>query len=495
MQKKNNKGLTLIELIVSIAILAIVVLPLLTAFVVSVRTNAKAKEKLRAIDIAHNFMEGMEAESVKDIFTQLTFYDEKFTLLAQPGGLQSHEVCKKDGAFSYAIQLKDIPQEVENKEALVNSTIIRDASGDVVFRENADKLYRYYVSQVPSESGGKVYDALITIDGNMKNDDANPAKSIPKYNTEVTVADMEKVDLDYDAVSTKVKTISEIREDIKDAKKRTLLDEDMKYLKRTMTIDIEQLNGNPKNSRVTVKYILQCDSNCPLRDDDGTQQIDEDGNLLTEGFDKFPEEGSAYENEYTEVIYDNSDLLVTKDCYLKNVYIYYVPWYSSTQADTLSRQEQIVINNKDDVNCTIKLIKQQSVEDSKLSMAEQAYRATVTLVESAGRTKAAAKIETNLNTNISDNSYLDNQATFIYGGYQITNPKNDVFDPADEKHLHSTADKKSAKMQISTGFGVKEARARLYNVRVDIYPAGTDFKAACDGTQTPIVTLTGGLTD
>ena len=48
MQKKmDNKGLTLLELIVSIAILAIVVLPLLTAFLVSLKTNVKAKEKLR----------------------------------------------------------------------------------------------------------------------------------------------------------------------------------------------------------------------------------------------------------------------------------------------------------------------------------------------------------------------------------------------------------------------------------------------------------------
>ena len=44
-KNKTVKGFTLIELVVSIVILAIVVLPILTAFVISARTNTKAKSK------------------------------------------------------------------------------------------------------------------------------------------------------------------------------------------------------------------------------------------------------------------------------------------------------------------------------------------------------------------------------------------------------------------------------------------------------------------
>ena len=41
---KNNQGLTLVELIVSIAILAIIVLPLLTSFVQATKTNVKGNK-------------------------------------------------------------------------------------------------------------------------------------------------------------------------------------------------------------------------------------------------------------------------------------------------------------------------------------------------------------------------------------------------------------------------------------------------------------------
>ena len=41
--KNDDRGVTLVEIIVSIAILAIIVLPFLNAFVTATKTNVKAK--------------------------------------------------------------------------------------------------------------------------------------------------------------------------------------------------------------------------------------------------------------------------------------------------------------------------------------------------------------------------------------------------------------------------------------------------------------------
>lgn len=58
--KNDDRGVTLVEIIVSIAILAIIVLPFLNAFVTATKTNVKAKNEMNATHLATNIMEGIE---------------------------------------------------------------------------------------------------------------------------------------------------------------------------------------------------------------------------------------------------------------------------------------------------------------------------------------------------------------------------------------------------------------------------------------------------
>lgn len=62
-EKGNQKGFTLLELLVAIAVLAIIAIPLLNAFLVSVRTDAKAKDQQRATTVATNVIEDMKCQS------------------------------------------------------------------------------------------------------------------------------------------------------------------------------------------------------------------------------------------------------------------------------------------------------------------------------------------------------------------------------------------------------------------------------------------------
>ena len=63
----NNNGFSFVELLVSITILAILVVPLLNSFVTAARTNAKAKRVLEATTAGQNLVE--------QIYTTDTIFD------------------------------------------------------------------------------------------------------------------------------------------------------------------------------------------------------------------------------------------------------------------------------------------------------------------------------------------------------------------------------------------------------------------------------------
>lgn len=68
----NNEGFSLIELLVAMVILSIIVVPLLHSFVTSARTNAKARNTMRATAIAEDVMENFEAYSLEELERRYT---------------------------------------------------------------------------------------------------------------------------------------------------------------------------------------------------------------------------------------------------------------------------------------------------------------------------------------------------------------------------------------------------------------------------------------
>ena len=66
----GNRGLSIVEVVVAIAILSLVTVPLLQTFISAIRYNATARENQRALNIAQSVMEGIKAHDAEELSLQ-----------------------------------------------------------------------------------------------------------------------------------------------------------------------------------------------------------------------------------------------------------------------------------------------------------------------------------------------------------------------------------------------------------------------------------------
>lgn len=67
MKKENNKGFSLIEIVIAMAMIAIVVLPILQTFIASARINRNARQTMIQTDVAQTIMEGFADKTFMEI--------------------------------------------------------------------------------------------------------------------------------------------------------------------------------------------------------------------------------------------------------------------------------------------------------------------------------------------------------------------------------------------------------------------------------------------
>ena len=114
---KNQKGVTMIEVLVTIAILAIVVTPCLSAFVMAQRGNVKAAETKQAYTAAANLMEELKGGTPKTIAeiieeqgaNKLYDAEKNITVFFDAEGSQYYVVSIYAGDYSET----DVPEGVE----------------------------------------------------------------------------------------------------------------------------------------------------------------------------------------------------------------------------------------------------------------------------------------------------------------------------------------------------------------------------------------------
>lgn len=74
----NNKGVSLIELVVSIAVIGIMLLPILNSFVVAARANSESRKVQVENDIVQSIMEEMKGRSLEDIINEYNIIGDDY---------------------------------------------------------------------------------------------------------------------------------------------------------------------------------------------------------------------------------------------------------------------------------------------------------------------------------------------------------------------------------------------------------------------------------
>lgn len=445
--KKNNAGISLVELLVSITILAIIVLPLLSAFVVSTRTNYKAKKKLRTTNIAENFMEGIEKTKLKDLAYQFNYPDEGFDI-SNLGSSATVMEARKKGSGSSAelinvVKREDIRAEIENPDDLITSSIHKKLDGSYTFSPSESHVYYFCAENI--KNNNKSYNALITIDG--LTDDTSTINS--QYNMD-KIASMEAMDTNYDAISTNKDTAATVIEAIDQWGYHNIKQQD---ITRNIYVDIDDTkDGKGTTVRITYEY-----------------KFYSGGNSVT-----FPLDGAANEHEYTSIVYDSSE---SSSAYLKNIYLFYQPWYTSNSSSGYSGCTDVInVNNNCNSDCTLNIIKQNCVDAAYLYSYENAYSVFVNVREKNNNSsKAHLSIRSNLDTNMADPEAAVQPTQAIYG-------------------FNYNVNAKEVRKMMSIGkLNEQVASDRLFNVTVAIYDNKVKFKDMLK--EKPLITLTGSMVD
>lgn len=433
--KDDNRGITLVELIVSIAILALIVLPFLNAFVTATKTNVKARNKMNATHLATNIMEGIENNSMKIMAYQFNYPSEGFDLadgFDMADGSNAKELYYKNGKYTDVKRFEDVMNahpEAENLDKWMTSSIHKKNNtaflGDTSswkFVENKEHKYYFWMTDV--KSGTKKYNAMVTVDGKGETN-----SKVEQYNAIDKVADMSAMDSNYDCMSSDIATIEELMNTLKN-RGYSDIESNKDSISRTITLDIT----GGSSTKVTVSYSYKFTSG-------GQMHV-------------FPED-AAMKQMYTSVIFDNTSNTANRT--LKNIYLFYKPWYTSTaNSDWISCKDTIIINNNDKIDCTVNIVKQNY--DDKSSDDEDKYRMYVRVNEKGNNTgNAHVSICTNLDTNMKDpdskSKTQPQQAKYMFNS----------------NNTQSTV-KKSIKIDDLTKSKTVE---RLYNVTVDIYDSKT----------------------
>lgn len=293
--KQSNKGFTLVEVLVAILILAIIVVPLLNAFVVSANTNAKARRMMRATTLAQNVIEELKAYSLNESAEQY--------------------LGRKAG--NYVIADAEKSYETVKYADGVHKQVTIDEYGEIVGR--VDEQYDFVLQGVAQESAK--FDVEIQVRKPEVKDPAN-LDGLGEYEM-VNITSMNRSDCAYFAQEStsdlNVALEFARRGEIYTGSAEVSSEEFLDMMTRTITIDINSEVDGTENVKVTYDY------------------------LIPAGYT------TADNREYTEytTIYDN----YASGEELQAVYVYYYPLYGVSTRDTF------IINNANDFDVEVYLIK------------------------------------------------------------------------------------------------------------------------------------------
>lgn len=407
--KNNDKGFSLVELVVAIAILGIIVSPLFASFLISAETANRSRQLGDATQIAENMLEQVQAATAEEI------------------------QANSNGMFGAVTQMRTAGGGYE----IVDGT-----------KPALDNEYIYQMDHVTS--GVSEFDVILKLEANSA---ANSNSQIEAAN-KVEVSQYAAMDLVYeqsqaDALNPDIEAVAGILDDINSATSGTGT---LASLERTivlqMTTDDSQAEIDAGTADVifTVLYQYTADYTYTTPNADGTA-----GTTIETGTVKY---GVAVPPALTPIPVFTD--IHSSDYKEKGffVYLFYYPMYdnySPVLAFTPYATEIITIENFQKLNCDVVLVKQKNAQTTEID--ENRYECRVELKESAKilapanpSTNEPTNVYTNVNTNLMDGtlSKSDFELRLYTGNWQTAVSRPNVL------------------------LG-KEAETRVYDVTVEVY--------------------------
>ncbi len=172
--KKDNRGMSLVELMVAVAMLAVIVTPMLHSFLVSMRNNSKSRTMFRATTVANNLMESLEAFTLEEICMQFNTQGN-FVIYPQAE-------AQPEGEAGPVMQYKELGEEVEG--TIVKSDM-EDDSPQFVFKGTPSNKYYFVMKNIQED--GHYFDAKITLDASKyREGDPEITRQEHRYNEKYT---------------------------------------------------------------------------------------------------------------------------------------------------------------------------------------------------------------------------------------------------------------------------------------------------------------------
>ncbi len=340
MKKADNRGVSLVELLVAVSIMAIIVVPLLHSFASSYKVNARSRQTMRATTLAQNEMEIFEKEKIADLVDP-----DKF----------AYSESRKDG---YRVQAPASPSD-NGCYVFSRIGIINDESGreefDVYVTLNpkrADSYERYYNQ---NNAGLLSMNTISAVDSGTY---------VQRIRTENNEVDLDTIAYNFFNTNKKVTssaTLDEIKQNVKRA------------IKVDISRDVREI-GTFTVAKVSYEY--ECSTFI------------------------VPEDKKYYREE--QVIYNNSQNLdeAGNPVELKSLYLFYAPRYGITDAN---KADTIIVNNADGIAADIYIVRQDLLVEggSTIQPTPMNYVAKLEIQDTpdAVTGKCAASYHTNLNVN------------------------------------------------------------------------------------------------
>lgn len=415
--KLNNDGVSLIELLVAMVILSICVVAFGQGMIIAAKTNSKAKIQHKATSLAQNVLEGLKAEDMAEILGEFTYpsYSD-----ASGAAVDNFNIIQ-DGFFSQGV-IDSVGTFAASGVPYV-SLGTDGVNSDYV--ETSDGKYQLYMEQVAMEN--TKFDVLVTLDGSAYRSDLTDESGVPtsngqNFNSE-QMAQIPNMDSNYDAVISNsavydVEALASL--------KNSFPGENFEYIDRTMTIDISSttLLSGEIHDVVTAAY-------------------------------KYEFRDVIYPVSAPDYVFDNSAQYENR---LRNIYVFYHPMYGCL--------DEIVINNPNRLPVEVYLIKLEDTSlGTELSAKENSYRMSVSVSERPVSgpitdTTPCVKIRTNLDYNLANLASKITQAAYEY---------------TDASGIKSVGTDAKNKLKVSELTNATETD-KIFDVTIEVFPsAETDF--------------------